>query len=539
MGPIFRLTVDGGRPVQLAEHHAGGPLQVQAAGGPQGNAAQIGMARHEALYAALLHGGRFSAGDKSGREALQLPLVNVHHLMMMGEEQHLFAALQQRPDELGDGGSLGNARGLPFPPLYFHFPQGALGGVCVGGFPHQAKGLVHRLHQAAVDALVAVDGHDQAALGRQFLQHLLLGAAQHQPLGTQMLAQQLRLLYDAVAIAVAPFPGKAFVIPQHVEVQNVHHVPDLRTLIIDGRAAQAHHPLGRLGQQTGSGILLRARMAQLLNLVKNDRGKAHVRQGFLPAPQEQIVHQINIRRRQSIGLQAADHMHPQGRAVGLLYEAGDLVFPVAHQMGRGHHDGGIGPGLAQPRQRLHRFAQPHLVRQQAAVGAQQKRQSLLLEVGQLPPEYGGVGLHLLRHPAGQLLVDGIVPCLLQRLFPALLIGGLHQQGIAQHQPVQVAHHPPVGREPRFAPPGRGAAGKQPLAQLRHHGVALHRPAFPPGVVAQGAVGALGLAFRALRAVRIHQIGRQQIEVLIFFHKREPPSVLLQGRATPHSWFRVI
>ncbi len=333
-----------------------------------------------------------------------------------------------------------------------------------------------------------------------------------------MLAQQLGLLHDAVAIAVAPFPGKALIIPQHVEVQNVHHVPDLRALIVDGRSTQAHHPLGGFGQQAGGGIFLRARMAQLLNLIKNDRWQVHVRQGFLPAPQQQIMHQINIRRGQGVGLQAVDHMHPQGRAVRLLYEAGDLVFPVAHQMGRGHHHGGIGPGLAQPRQRLHRFAQAHFVRQQAAVAAQQKRQPLLLKVSQLPLEYRGVGLHLFRHPLGQFLVNGVLPRFLQRGFPALPVGGLHQQGIAQHQPVQVAHHPPVGREPRFAPAGRGAAGKQPLAQLRHHGVALYRPAFPPGVVAQGAVGALGLAFRALRAVRIYQIGRQQIEVLIFFHK---------------------
>ena len=41
---------------------------------------------------------------------------------MMGEKQHLFAALQQGPDELSDGGGLGDARGLPLAPLYFHFP---------------------------------------------------------------------------------------------------------------------------------------------------------------------------------------------------------------------------------------------------------------------------------------------------------------------------------------------------------------------------------------------------------------------------------
>ena len=66
VGPILRLTVHRRGPVQLTEHHAGSPLQVQAAGGPKGNAAQIGTAHHEALYAALLHGGRFSAGDARG-----------------------------------------------------------------------------------------------------------------------------------------------------------------------------------------------------------------------------------------------------------------------------------------------------------------------------------------------------------------------------------------------------------------------------------------------------------------------------------------
>ena len=438
--------------------------------------------------------------------------------MMMGEKKHLFAALQQGADELGDGGGLGNAGGLPLAPLDLHFPKGALRGVGVGGSPHQAEGLVHRLHQAAVNALVAVDGHHQTALGRQFFQNLLLGAAQHQALGPQMLAQQLGLLHDAVAVAVAPFPGKAFIIPQHVKIQNVDNVPDLRALIVDGRAAQAHHPLRRLGQQAGGGIFFRAGMAQLLNFIKNDRGQGHFRQGFLPAPQKQIVHQINIRRGQRIGLQPADHMHPQGRAVRLLNKAGDFVFPVAHQVGRSHHHGGIGSGLAQPRQRLHRFAQTHFIRQQAAVAPQKERQPLLLEVGQLPLEDRGVGLHLLRHPPGQFLVNGVLPRFFQRGFPALPVGGLHQQGITQHQPVQVAHHPPVGREPGFAPPGRGAAGKQPLAQLRHHGVALHRPALPTGVIAQRTVGALVLGLRVLRAVRIHQIGRQQIEFLIFFRQ---------------------
>ncbi len=37
VGPVLSLGMDGGTPVQLPEHHAGGPLQIEPAGRPEGN----------------------------------------------------------------------------------------------------------------------------------------------------------------------------------------------------------------------------------------------------------------------------------------------------------------------------------------------------------------------------------------------------------------------------------------------------------------------------------------------------------------------
>ena len=46
---------------------------------------------------------------------MQLLFVDVHHFMVVGKEQHLFPALQQRPDKLAHIGRLGHAGSLTGP----------------------------------------------------------------------------------------------------------------------------------------------------------------------------------------------------------------------------------------------------------------------------------------------------------------------------------------------------------------------------------------------------------------------------------------
>ena len=51
-------------------------------------------------------------GDEAGLVVLQLLLVNVHHRVVVGKEQHLLARIQQRAHELAHIGGLRDARGL-------------------------------------------------------------------------------------------------------------------------------------------------------------------------------------------------------------------------------------------------------------------------------------------------------------------------------------------------------------------------------------------------------------------------------------------
>ena len=405
-------------------------------------------------------------------QRLQLGLVDVHHRMVVGHQQHLFAALHQRAHERRHEGGLGDAGGLALALADRILDDRALGGIV--GLTQQGQLLGHRQHQLPIYAVVPVNLLHQAALGGQLLQHVALQAAQHQALPAQMLAQQLRLGHDGAVVAVAPLPGETLPVAEEVEVQDVHHVPDLAAVVVDGRAGQADAVLAGLGEQACSAVLSCAVAAQLLNLVEDDRAEAALRQHVLPAPQQQVVDEINIRLGQGIGLQPPDHVHAQ--VALLVQEAGDLALPVAQQVGRGHDDRGIGCCGGEEGQRLHRLAQTHVVRQQAAPRGQQEGQALLLEVQQLSGEALCRGICVLRHPPGLLPANGVVPGLLQCAVPALPVTLAHLQRIAQHQPVQIADHPTVRREARNAPTPTVAAGEEALGQLRHAGLALDRPA---------------------------------------------------------------
>ena len=131
--------------------------------------------------------------DEHRGEAVQFLFVDVHHLMMVGKQQHLLLRLQQRPDKLRHIGRFGYAGCLPLALLDFHGPQSALGSRCIR-LTHQGEGLGNRLHQLAVYAFVAVHSHNQPAFGRQFLEHFLLGALAC-PFGPTFLFWEVSFLY--------------------------------------------------------------------------------------------------------------------------------------------------------------------------------------------------------------------------------------------------------------------------------------------------------------------------------------------------------
>ena len=195
---------------------------------------------------------------------------------------------------------------------------------------------------------------------------------------------------------------------------------------------------------------------------------------------------VNIRRGQFVRGQPLYHMHPDM----FRQKPADFPLPVPHQMGRYHQNGGIGRRHRQKGQGLHGFAQAHFVRQQAAPGPQQKGEPLLLIGQQLPPE-GALRRHAgFRGVQGPFPPPGVFPGVLQGLFPPVPIPFRNIQRIAQHQPVQFSHNPPVSSEPGLPPTVTVAAGKQPLGQFRDAGLPLDGPAPGLSVIGKGAVDVL-------------------------------------------------
>ena len=378
MGAVLSLRMHRRRPVQFAEHHAGGALQVQAAGRAQREAEQVGLSLHEIVGGLFLLFVRLPAGDEAGAQRLEFLLVNVHHRVVVPHEQHLLPRLHQRAHERGHEGGLGDARGLPLALADGVLDQRPARGVVRGAQKAQLFG--HGGHQFAVDFVVPVDLLHEAALGGELFEHIPLDAAQHQPLAAQVLAQQLRLGHHRGIVAIAPLAGKALPIAEEMEVEDIDHVPDLAALVVDGRAGQADDVFARLRQQAGRGILARAVAPQFLHLVKNDGAEALLGQDVLPAAQKQVVDDVNVRLGQLVGREAMNDMHAQSPV--RREKALKLPLPVANEVRRHHEDGRIGRGGGEKRQRLHGLAQAHLVGQQAAAGGEQKRQPLLLEIQQ-------------------------------------------------------------------------------------------------------------------------------------------------------------
>ena len=391
--------------------------------------------------------------------------------------------LHQRAHERSHERGLGDARGLPLALADGVLDQRPARGVVRGAQKAQLFG--HGGHQFAVDPVVPVDLLHEAALGGQLLQYLSLDAAQHQPLAAQMFAQQLRLGHHGGVVAVAPLAGKALPVAQAVKVEDVDNVPDLAALIVDGRAGQADDVFAGLRKQAGGGILARAVAAQFLHLVKDDGAKALLGQDVLPAAQEQIVDDVDVRLGQLVGREAADDVHAQPPVRG--QKALKLPLPVANEVRRHHEDGRIGRRGGQKRQRLHGLAQAHLVGQQATAGGEQKGQPLLLKIQQFAGKGAGRRRGRLRAFQHGLAARGVFAGLGKRLLPALAVALGDLQRVAQHQPVEVAHHAAVRGEARHPPPAPVAAGKEALGKLGDAGLGLDRPGAALAVVGERSI----------------------------------------------------
>ena len=336
---------------------------------------------------------------------------------MMRHQKHLFAALHQRLHKGRHKGRLGDAGGLPLTLADGVLDDGALGRVA--GAAQKPQLLGYRRHQLAVYAVVPVDLLHQPALGRQLPEHIALQAAQHQAFASQIVTQKLGLCHDGAVVTVAPLPGKALPVTQKVEIQYVYHVPNLAAVVVNGRAGEPDAVFAGLRKQARGAVLASTVSAQFLDFIEDHRAKAAFRQQVLPAAQQQIVHQVDIRLRQGIGFQTVDNVHT--KPFIRVQKAGNLALPVADQVGRSHDDSRISRRRGQKGQCLHRLAQSHVIGQQTSSRPQQKGQSLLLEIQQLSRKAFAGWNGGFRQTSSSLTADGVVPGFLQGAVPALPI----------------------------------------------------------------------------------------------------------------------
>ena len=225
---------------------------------------------------------------------------------MMRKQQHFFPAILQRTHKRCNKRCLCHAGRLPFAAPDLFLQQRAF--PCVRMQCQQAPQLIHhRTHQFTICLIVRVDFLYKSALRRQLCQHFFLCSAQNQAFSSEMLAQQRRITHQMVSIAVAPRAREALPIAQTMIVQNIDDIPDFRAFIIDWRAGQPNDPFTLLCQKACRRILFCSAMTQFLYFVKNDRLEPHLRQSLLPAAQQQIMNDIDIRFRRLIGLQACQH----------------------------------------------------------------------------------------------------------------------------------------------------------------------------------------------------------------------------------------
>ena len=269
-------------------------------------------------------------------------------------------------------------------------------------------------------------------------------------------------------------------------IQNVDHIPDFAALIVDRRAGQTDHTLTAFGQKAGGAVLFAASAAKLLRLVKHGRAEAQVGQHVLPAAQQQIMHDINIRLGQGVGRQPAQHMHARCSTFN-ANKARDFRLPVAHQVRRHHQDGRKRLRIAQAAQRLQRFAKAHFIGQQSAGRGAQPGKPGLLEGHQRANKAARARLHLRWRVLYALPRGGIIPRAADSLFPALPIARGDLQRIAQHQPVQITHNAAVIGKTCLAALTAIRARKQALAQFNHAGLATHRPAFATIIIGKRTV----------------------------------------------------
>ena len=215
-------------------------------------------------------------------------------------------------------------------------------------------------------------------------------------------------------------------------------------------------------------------------------------------------------------------MHRGLAAVRVAQEGADFSLPVRHQVRRHHQQQRISLQFRHGGQRLDGLSQAHLVGQQRARRVDQVRRALALEGHELALEEGRRRVQHLGRAARPLPRGGIVARILQCLLPARGIRGPHGQGVAQHEPVQVARVAPVGREPRHTAALSVAAGEEALGHLADDGLALDDPGAGPLVVTQLPICLSGRGGRSaqVRGQQVHL--RQFVKGIVFAHPMATP-----------------
>ncbi len=493
------LLVDAGRPVQLAEHHGAALVlqPVDASTRAQADQHHLAVPGDECLLRRLLLVRRLAAGVHDRVVCRQLLLPDVVDLSVPPEQQHLLAALQQQPDELGHVGSLGHAGRLPQQPVELAGGLHLLAAVLLVGpqdDPRQRGGITGDVVQRLGVGLHLVRDLRQR---RQLAPHFLARAPQHDPLPPQVLAELLGVLQLGLlpGRGDAPFPQELVIGAQAARQQRVDHMEELAPVVVDRGGGQAHAETCPAGQVAAGAVNAAVRTAQLLAFLEHHVLR-YLPQRLSPAPELVVADQNDVRQRvpqildpllrlphERVRRALPDVVHAQLRC-----EFGQLLRPVVRKRRRVHHH------RRQVARRGHRadagdcLAEAKIVGQQQAATDGELRASDALV---LPRRLGQCELRNL-HAAGQQFAQAAlhIHMLVGQLLQRALRVCIHRQRVSLGEPLQL---PAVLWRRRQIDVLSGVlphAGKHALHARAHLRLADHPPGAAGGAVQEGSIGRL-------------------------------------------------
>ena len=219
--------------------------------------------------------------------------------------------------------------------------------------------------------------------------HVFLNAAQHKRRHERLQASSAVTLgvFDRALKAL----GKRLARAQKARHQKVEDAPELGQSVFDRRARQGKAHAG--GQALGGTRHLRERVFNVLGLVEHHAGKVLL--GILV---DIAAHKV-IRRHDHVMLSHAGNLHAalrldthDGAHVERRRKALQLGSPVVHERRGTHHECGLGVARLHARQdmrdHLQRFAQAHVVSQDAAEAQMLERAEPLVAIDLVATQRG-------------------------------------------------------------------------------------------------------------------------------------------------------